>query len=117
MDKVESEKEIKKIYNRYKKYFELIGQDKLSAYDDLLNNIAFMTYTLSTLQNEIKEKGVVERFEQGTQNFLRENPALKSYNTTIKNYISAVKQLNDLLPEKEDKKVGEDLIKFVMGQK
>lgn len=117
MEKANLEKEVKKIYNRYKKLFKPIGEDKISAYDDLLKNIAFMTFTLNTLQNEIKEKGVVEKFEQGSQNFLRENPALKSYNTTIKNYISAVKQLNDLLPEKEDKKVGEDLIKFAMGQK
>ena len=49
----------------------------------------------------IREKGTIEEFKQGKQEFLRENPALKSYNTTIKQYSSLYKQLCDLLP-KED---------------
>ena len=73
--------------------FKNADKVKLEAHDDLLKNIAFMTKTLYKLQNEINEKGVIEKFEQGKQNFLRENPALKSYNSTIKNYKSAIKLL------------------------
>ena len=62
------------------------------------------------------EKGVIEKFIQGKQNFLRESPALKSYNSTIKNYTSAVKQLNDLLPEGTKEMDGEALYKFVAGR-
>lgn len=105
--------ETKKIYERYKKMFKNADKVKLEAHDDLLKNIAFMTITLYKLQNEINEKGVIEKFEQGKQNFLRENPALKSYNSTIKNYTSAIKQLNDLVPDNMPKQDGENLLKFI----
>lgn len=106
-------KETQVIYNRYKKMFSNVDKSKLDANDDLLKNIAFMTLTLTKLQDEINEKGVVEKFEQGKQKFLRENPALKSYNATIKNYTSAIKQLNDLIPEGTEKQDGEKLLKFL----
>lgn len=89
---------VKKIYDRYKKIFKGVDQLKLEVNDDLLINIAFMVVTLQDLQNEIHEKGVVEHFIQGKQNFMREQPALKAYNTTIKNYNSSIKMLNDMLP-------------------
>ena len=65
-------------------------------------------------EKEINEKGVIEKFEQGKQNFLRESPALKSYNATIKNFNSSMKVLNDSLSE-EEKAIpeGEDIFKFI----
>ena len=72
-----------------------------------------MTVTLNKLQKEINEKGVIERFEQGKQNFLRESPALKSYNATFKNYTTSIKQLNELIPEEDKRQDGEDLLKFL----
>ena len=109
--------ETKKIYEKYKKMFKAADKLKLEAHDDLLKNIAFMTVTLYKLQDEINEKGVIEKFEQGKQNFMRENPALKSYNATIKNYTSAIKQLNDLIPDNTPKQEGEDLLKFIASGK
>lgn len=109
--------ETKKVYNRYKKMFKDSDQKKLETNEDLIKNIAFMTVTLEKLQEEINEKGVIENFSQGKQNFLRESPALKSYNSTIKNYTSAIKQLNDLLPEGTKNMDGEELYKFVAGCK
>lgn len=109
--------ETKKLYEKYKKIFKNIDKLKLEAHDDLLKNIAFMTATLYKLQNEINEKGVIEKFEQGKQNFLRENPALKSYNSTIKNYTSAIKQLNDLIPDNTPKQEGEAILNFIANGK
>ena len=106
--------ETKKLYDKYKKMFKGADKIKLEAHDDLLKNIAFMTVTLYKLQNEINEKGVIEKFEQGKQNFMRENPALKSYNSTIKNYTSVIKQIVDLLPAQENQsKAGNALAAFV----
>lgn len=105
--------ETKKVYNHLKKIFKNADKVQIKINDDLLKNIAFMTVTLYKLQEEIDEKGVVEKFVQGKQKFLRENPALKSYNTTLKNYANAIKQLNDLLPTTEPKTAGEDLLNFI----
>lgn len=107
------ETRVKKVYDKYKKIFKNIGQDRLAINDDLLVNVAFMAVTLEDLQNEVHEKGVVEHFIQGKQNFLREQPALKAYNTTIKNYNSSMKILNDLMPSGEKVQEGESLLKFM----
>lgn len=110
--------ETKNIYEKYKKLFLKADKLKMSINDDLLRNIAFMVSTLNKLQNEINEKGVIEKFEQGKQKFLRESPALKSYNATIKNFNSSMKVLNDALPA-DEKKVpeGEDILKFIASDK
>lgn len=107
------ETRVKKVYDKYKKIFKNIGQDRLAINDDLIVNVAFMAVTLEDLQKEVQEKGVVEHFIQGKQNFLREQPALKAYNTTIKNYNSSMKILNDLLPSGEKIQEGESLLKFM----
>lgn len=64
----------------------------------LLDKAEFMEKTLKTLQQKVKEVGVVTKMCQGAYEIDRENPALRSYNTTIKNYTSVIKQLNDMLP-------------------
>ena len=105
--------ETKKYYEQIKKILKNVDKLKLEINDNLIKNVAFMTVTLNKLQKEINEKGVIEKFEQGKQNFLRESPALKSYNATFKNYTSAIKQLNDLVPEDKKQQAGEDLLKFI----
>lgn len=105
--------ETKKVYDRYKKIFIDLDIKEQEINEDLIKNIAFMVVTLNKLQEEIDEKGVIEKFEQGKQNFLRESPALKSYNITIKNFNNAIKTLNSLLPKERKLQEGEELLKFI----
>ena len=63
-----------------------------------------MNKTLDDLEKEINESGVITVMQQGDYEIERENPALKSYNTTIKNYTALIKQLFDMLP----KSIGEN---------
>ena len=74
-----------------------------------------MKETLADLKAQVKENGTVEHFEQGKQNFLRENPALKSYNTTVQRYSQLYKQLTDILPKTTDSGVmpGDALLDFM----
>ena len=67
----------------------------------LLDKAEFMEETLKTLQEKVKKDGVVTTMCQGAYDIDRENPALRSYNTTIKNYTSVIKQLNDMLPTQD----------------
>lgn len=66
----------------------------------LLDKAEFLEATLSDLKRKVEETGVVTEMCQGSYSIDRENPALRSYNTTIKNYTSIIKQLNDMLPKK-----------------
>ena len=101
-------KKIKKLESTFK----AMGGDKMTIGLGLIKEAYFMGETLSRLKFQLQHAELVEPFEQGTQSFLREHPALKSYNTTIKNYQSIMKQLNDMLPD-SSKKVGESLSKFL----
>lgn len=107
--KKEAYKDIEKLRSTFNKQ----GGDKKTIGLSLIDELLFMGDTLSGLKKIIDEDGVVEKFEQGKQNFMREHPALKSYNTMIKNYQSMFKQLNDMLPDSSKTKDGEGLLKFI----
>ena len=78
------------------------GKSKLAL--SLLDKAEFMEDTLSKLQKKVQQDGVVTSMCQGNYDIDRENPALRSYNTTIKNYTSVIKQLNDMLPSDDKPK-------------
>lgn len=73
-----------------------IPSDKRMIGEKLVSELFFMEETLADLKNQIRKTGTIEQFEQGRQSFLRESPALKSYNTTIQRYSMLYRQLCDL---------------------
>lgn len=79
-----------------------IPEDKQYIGIKLVDELVFMESTLKDLKKQIKELGTVEHFKQGKQEFLRECPALKSYNSSIQRYSQLYKQLTDLLPKNLD---------------
>lgn len=87
-----------------KPIFEKMDNGKSKLALSLLDKAEFMEDTLSKLQKKVQEDGVVTSMCQGSYDIDRENPALRSYNTTIKNYTSVIKQLNDMLPNDEKPK-------------
>lgn len=99
--------------NELRQVFETINDNKSKLALSLLNKAEFMEDTLNKLQKKVKDDGVVTSMCQGNYNIDRENPALRSYNTTIKNYTSVIKQIVDLLPEQTSKQEGEDLLRFI----
>ena len=103
----------KRINSELKDILEKIPADKQTIAARLADELIFMQSTLADLKKQIKEGGTVERFEQGKQSFLRESPALKSYNTTIQRYSALYKQLTDLLPKDEPVKNAGELYDFL----
>lgn len=94
------------------KLFRDLPTEKKQFADGLIEQFAVSTVTLERLVEEINNSALIEDFSQGTQKFRRENPALKSYNTTIKSFTALSKSLLDLLPEKTRKQAGEELLNF-----
>lgn len=86
----------------YREILEKIPADKQTIGKKLVTELAFIEETLKQLKAEIKEKGAVEEFKQGTQNFLRESPALKGYNTTVQRYSVMYRQLTDLMGKSQE---------------
>ena len=103
--------------NDLRAVFENINDNKSKLALSLLDKADFMNKTLLDLEKKVKEDGVVTLMPQGSYAIERENPALRSYNTTVKNYTSVVKQIVDLLPDNLSKQAGEDLMSFIASDK
>lgn len=111
----EKNKDISTEMKRLKKILKVIPADRKPIADNLYNELIFIQRTLNNLKREVDENGTTTLFKQGQQEFIRENPALKGYNTTIKNYSNLCKQLIDLLPPVEAVKEDDPLLDFIKG--
>lgn len=111
MEKIEKEKEIKKEVVELTKIFKDMDKDRRPFADRLIKQAAFMSITLKELQETLNTDGSIELFKNGSQEMLREHPAAKTYNTMIKNYSSAIKQLIDMLPPSD--KESDELLDFL----
>ena len=94
------------------KLFRELPPEKKQFADSLIEQFAVSTVTLERLVEEINNGDLIEDFVQGSQKLRRENPALKSYNATVKSFTALSKSLLDILPEKTQKQAGEELMNF-----
>ena len=103
-------KEKKKLEGIYSK---LEDKTKKSV-SSLIDNAAFMSASLYDLRKIINEKGYVEEYQNGqNQKGIKKCSEVEIYNTMIKNYMSCIKQLTDLLPKQKEKEPDDDFEDFV----
>ncbi len=103
----------KKELEKLDRIFKVLPPDKKSLIDNLKHQAAFMVSFMAELQETLDREGAVDQFEQGSQKFLREHPAAKIYNTTMRNYLSVIKQLLALLPPEEAKAAKDEFAAFI----
>lgn len=105
-------------YKNIKDLLPLIPDEKKPIAKKLITEINFMAKTLTSLRKMVNEQGAVELFKNGSQEMLREHPALKSYNTTIQRYSLLYKQLIDLIPKDSEKPPEEvnPIYDFIRGE-
>lgn len=114
---VKGDKERLKDLRKLRRILKLVPADRKHIGEELIERITFMAGVLDDLQAQIQEHGTTDHFKQGVQEFDRESPALKSYNTTIQRYSLLYKQLVDLLPPPEvDEKKKNDVLEFITKQ-
>lgn len=113
---LEIEKNINAAERKIKSFFKKMELNKKKMLEPPIHQLAMMQVTLERLSEEINTGDIIEDFVQGAQKFRRENPALKAYNSTIKNYTALYKQLVDLLPNDDAEKAGQALMNFATQQ-
>lgn len=96
------EKEIERLNN----IFVDLSEQKHELAQGLIKRLAHMTIQLEILEDTVQTKGPTYLFVNGSQKMLVENPAQKSYNTTMQRYTAAYDKLFNLLDELE--KVDDD---------
>lgn len=78
----------------------------------LVQNLVFIEEQLTQLQGEIREKGVVSEYQNGENQWgTRKSPEVDVYNALLKNYISGIKQLNEIFGEQAQ--ADDELTKFL----
>lgn len=92
---------------------DLVPQEKQVVAARLVEELVFMAETLADLKENIKQHGTIELFKQGSQEFYRESPAVKSYSTLIARYGNMYKQLVDLLPKTAPAPPESELLDFI----
>lgn len=97
LSKVKQEQLIEKEADRLHSIFLGLPDNHREVAKELIERVAFMTIQLEILEDTIKTKGPTYLFKNGSQQMLIENPAQKSYNTTMNRYSSAYKELFNLL--------------------
>lgn len=107
---------ISKEMKELKKNLRQIPKDRKAIAQSLYNELEFMQKTLQILREQIENDGPTAMFKQGKQEFLREHPALKGYNTTVQRYSLLYKQFTDLLPPAAGIQKSDPLLDFIKGQ-
>ena len=95
--------------NRISAMFTKMDSKLKNAVKALIENAAFMAVTLQELQDEINEKGVIEKYQNGANQYgVKKSSEVEVYNSMIKNYSSIIKQLTDLLHKTEQDQLPDD---------
>ena len=97
----------------FSEILEKIPSDKRLIGEKLVSELSFIEDTLSDLKDQIRTMGTIEKFEQGKQSFLRESPALKSYNTTVQRYSMIYRQLCDLAGKTQEAERSNPVYDFI----
>ena len=108
--------DISKEMKDLKRILKQIPKDRQAIAQSLYNELEFMQKTLETLRQQVEDEGPTAMFKQGAQEFLREHPALKGYNTTVQRYSLLYKQLTDLLPPAAGTQQSDPLLDFIRGK-
>lgn len=110
----EKNKKILAINRKLKRNFTNMPPKTKKIVEELIENVAFMIYTLDQLQESITEVGTTTEYKNGENQYgTRVNPDIQTYNSMFKNYASAIKQLTDLMPKEEAKATKDELMDFI----
>ena len=101
----------------FREILEKIPDDKKVIGKKLIEELSFMEKTLASLKRQIEENGELEHFQQGKQDFLRESPALKGYNTTVQRYSVMYRQLTDLMGKTQESEKSNAVYDFLKEEK
>ena len=101
----------------FREILEKIPDDKKVIGKKLIEELSFMEKTLASLKRQIEENGELEHFQQGKQDFLRESPALKGYNTTVQRYSVMYRQLTDLMGKTQEADKSNAVYDFLKEEK
>lgn len=93
------EEKIKQEKDRLIKIYKTLPEKEYKTAEKLIDNVAFMSVTLEDLMVIINNDELVKTTVNASQTFMKEHPALTSYNKMYANFLKGIQQLSSLLPK------------------
>ena len=79
--------------------YKTLPEKEYKTAEKLIDNVAFMSVTLEDLMAIINNDELVKTTVNASQTFMKEHPALTSYNKMYANFLKGIQQLSSLLPK------------------
>jgi hypothetical protein len=118
-EQLEKEKKIRAEKNRILKIYKDIKLDAkiIKVLEGLVSDAAFMRIAIEEIKEKLIKEGLMEKFKNGSQEFMREKPEAKLFLNFMKQYANTMKQLIDLMPVQVKDEEQDQLMQFFQSGK
>lgn len=103
-----SDTNVKKEFNAIKRMFRSVKDDdpdKMKLLERIIEEVAFQKVAMKAAKRELILHGLQTTTKNASQKFVKENPAVQTYDKYSRSYTSNMKTLIDMLPPKQKKEV------------
>jgi len=108
-DEIAKQQEIKKEIAKINKLFKDMDPKIKKSVASVIENAGFMAVTLRELQEHLIKNGLTCEYQNGENQFgVKKSPEIEIYNTMIKNFISTMNSITNLLPKEIANKIKDD---------
>ena len=99
---------IKKEYNAIRRMFRSVkddDSDKMKLLERIIEEVAFQKIDMKAAKADMIKNGLQTTTKNASQKFVKENPAVQTYDKYARSYASNMKTLIDMLPLKQKKEI------------
>ena len=103
-----TEANIKKEFNAIRRMFKSIKDDdadKMKLIERIIEEVAFQKVAMKAAKADMILNGLQTTTKNASQKFVKENPAVQTYDKYARAYTANMKTLIDMLPPKQKKEV------------
>ena len=103
-----TEQNVKKEYNALRRMFRSVKDDdpdKMKLLKRIIEEVAFQKVAMKAARADMIIHGLQTTTKNASQKFVKENPAVQTYDKYARSYASNMKTLIDMLPQKQKKEV------------
>lgn len=103
-----TEQNVKKEYNALRRMFRSVKDDdpdKMKLLERIIEEVAFQKVAMKAARADMIIHGLQTTTKNASQKFVKENPAVQTYDKYARSYASNMKTLIDMLPPKQKKEV------------
>lgn len=103
-----TEQNVKKEYNALRRMFRSVKDDdpdKMKLLERIIEEVAFQKVAMKAARADMIIHGLQTTTKNASQKFVKENPAVQTYDKYARSYASNIKTLIDMLPPKQKKEV------------